>query len=49
MPFSDSYPHPKAMSEGDIKHVEDAFVAAVERCKSVGCRVLRYFSMADTD
>ncbi|KAJ7492431.1 NADH:flavin oxidoreductase 2 [Mycena latifolia] len=36
IPFSDTYPHPKAMTEEDIKYVEDAFVAATERCKKLG-------------
>ncbi|KAJ7225282.1 hypothetical protein GGX14DRAFT_539446 [Mycena pura] len=35
--FSDgTYPHPKAMTEEDIKHVEDAFVAATKRCIEIG-------------
>ncbi|KAF8560014.1 FMN-linked oxidoreductase [Imleria badia] len=37
--ISDSYPRPKPMSESDITHVEDAFVAAVDRCKKVGYRM----------
>ncbi|KAJ7751311.1 hypothetical protein DFH07DRAFT_826841 [Mycena maculata] len=36
IPFSKTYPHPKAMTEEDMKYVEDAFVAAVERCKQIG-------------
>ncbi|KAH0838004.1 NADH:flavin oxidoreductase 2 [Lanmaoa asiatica] len=36
VPFSDLHPRPKAMLEGDIKNVEDAFVAAVDRCKKAG-------------
>ncbi|KAJ7705980.1 putative NADH:flavin oxidoreductase 2 [Mycena rosella] len=36
IPFSETYPHPKAMTEEDIKYVEDAFVAATERCKQIG-------------
>ncbi|KAN0100298.1 hypothetical protein V8E55_000282 [Tylopilus felleus] len=36
VPFSDSHAHPKPMSESDITRVEDAFVAAVDRCKKVG-------------
>ncbi|KAJ7086313.1 hypothetical protein C8R43DRAFT_965121 [Mycena crocata] len=35
-PFSDSFPHPKEMSEDDMKRVEDAFAAAAERCKQIG-------------
>ncbi|KAF7307073.1 FMN-linked oxidoreductase [Mycena indigotica] len=35
--FNDAtYPHPKAVTEEDMKYIEDAFVAAVERCKKVG-------------
>ncbi|KAI0756837.1 FMN-linked oxidoreductase [Daedaleopsis nitida] len=36
IPFSDLYPKPKAMTDKDILRIEDAFVAAVERCKQVG-------------
>ncbi|KAJ7110022.1 hypothetical protein C8R44DRAFT_801208 [Mycena epipterygia] len=36
IPFSETYPHPKALTEEDIKYVEDAFVAATERCKQIG-------------
>ncbi|KAF9225430.1 FMN-linked oxidoreductase [Gyrodon lividus] len=36
IPFSDTYPKPVAMTETNIKHVEDAFITAVERCKKVG-------------
>jgi len=35
-PYAESFPHPKVMTEEDIKHVEDAFVAAAERCKEIG-------------
>ncbi|KAH7886137.1 NADH:flavin oxidoreductase 2 [Phlebopus sp. FC_14] len=36
VPFSNTYPTPKAMTEEDIKHVEDAFQAAVEQSKKIG-------------
>ncbi|KAJ7446460.1 hypothetical protein B0H11DRAFT_2084841 [Mycena galericulata] len=36
IPFSDTYPLPKPMTEEDMKYVEDAFVASVERCKEIG-------------
>ncbi|KAJ7161387.1 NADH:flavin oxidoreductase 2 [Mycena crocata] len=36
VPFSETYPHPKIMTEEDMKYVEDAFVASVERCKQIG-------------
>ncbi|KAJ7176214.1 NADH:flavin oxidoreductase/NADH oxidase [Mycena crocata] len=34
--FSEAYPQPKEMSEEHLQRVEDAFVAAVERCKKIG-------------
>lgn len=37
VPFSDTYPKPVPMTEKDIIDVEDAFVAAIERCKKAGC------------
>ncbi|KAJ7925973.1 hypothetical protein B0H13DRAFT_2229550 [Mycena leptocephala] len=37
IPFSETYPHPKEMTEEDMQYVEDAFVAAVKRCKEIGC------------
>lgn len=36
IPFNDEYPKPIPMTEGDLQRVEDAFIAAVERCKRVG-------------
>lgn len=38
VPFSKTYPNPKALTETDMLAIEDAFVASVERCKAVGCR-----------
>ncbi|KAF7351864.1 putative NADPH dehydrogenase C23G7.10c [Mycena venus] len=35
-PYAESFPHPKVMTEEDMKHVEDAFAAAAERCKAIG-------------
>lgn len=41
IPFSDTYPIPKPLTKGDLEKLEDAFVAAIERCKKIGCmRVL---------
>jgi len=38
IPFHErSYPHPKALTKAQILEIEDAFVAAVERCKAIGC------------
>ncbi|KAF7793383.1 hypothetical protein EIP86_004495 [Pleurotus ostreatoroseus] len=34
--YSEDYPSPKEMSETDIEQLEEAFLAAVERCKKVG-------------
>ncbi|KAJ7191928.1 hypothetical protein GGX14DRAFT_596597 [Mycena pura] len=35
--FSDgTYPHPKAMTEEDVKYIEDAYVAATKRCLGIG-------------
>ncbi|KAI0082093.1 FMN-linked oxidoreductase [Panus rudis PR-1116 ss-1] len=36
IPFSDTYPKPKAMTEEDLQYVEEAFVKAIERCKDIG-------------
>ncbi|RDB28705.1 putative NADPH dehydrogenase C23G7.10c [Hypsizygus marmoreus] len=35
-PFSDTYPIPKAMSEQDMKKLQDAFISAIQRCKKAG-------------
>lgn len=37
IPFGDDYPVPKEMSNEEMDRVEAAFVAAVERCKKIGC------------
>lgn len=37
IPFSDQYPKPKALDEEGFKKIDDAFVAAIERCRKVGC------------
>lgn len=37
IPYLEGYPHPIAMTENDMQNVEDAFVAALERCKRAGC------------
>ncbi|KAH8119859.1 FMN-linked oxidoreductase [Phellopilus nigrolimitatus] len=36
IPFSDTYPTPRPLVEGSLKKIEDAFVAATERCKVLG-------------
>ncbi|OBZ78749.1 putative NADPH dehydrogenase C23G7.10c [Grifola frondosa] len=36
IPFADDYPVPKAMTESDMLHVEDAFIKAIERCEKIG-------------
>jgi len=36
IPFAKGYAMPKAMTEGDMQYVEDAYVASVERCKKAG-------------
>ncbi|KAJ7293141.1 NADH:flavin oxidoreductase 2 [Mycena rebaudengoi] len=36
IPYSETYPQPKAMTEDDMKHLEDAFVAALKRCEQIG-------------
>ncbi|KAF7347671.1 Nadh:flavin oxidoreductase nadh oxidase [Mycena venus] len=36
IPWSETYPNPKEMTEQDMKYVEDAFVAATKRCKEIG-------------
>ncbi|KAL0951519.1 hypothetical protein HGRIS_008204 [Hohenbuehelia grisea] len=36
IPFNTDHPFPKEMSEEHLQYVEDAFVAAVERCKQIG-------------
>ncbi|KAF7339303.1 putative NADPH dehydrogenase C23G7.10c [Mycena sanguinolenta] len=38
IPWSDTYPNPKAMTEEDMQYVEDAFAAAVKRCREIGCQ-----------
>jgi 2,4-dienoyl-CoA reductase-like NADH-dependent reductase (Old Yellow Enzyme family) len=36
IPFSDKFPMPREMTEEEFKRVEDAFIAATERCKVAG-------------
>ncbi|KLO20688.1 NADH:flavin oxidoreductase 2 [Schizopora paradoxa] len=36
IPFADNYPKPKALSKSDLDGLDDAFLAAVERCKRIG-------------
>jgi len=36
IPFAADYAKPRAMTMDDIQRVEDAFIAAVERCKQIG-------------
>ncbi|KAJ7040418.1 hypothetical protein C8F04DRAFT_1083511 [Mycena alexandri] len=37
IPFSETYPNPKEMTEQDMQYVEDAFVAATKRSREIGC------------
>ncbi|KAF8216013.1 putative NADH:flavin oxidoreductase 2 [Mycena galopus ATCC 62051] len=36
IPWSETFPSPKSMTEEDMQYVEDAFAAAVKRCKEIG-------------
>ena len=36
IPFAEDHAKPIVMTKDDIQHVEDAFIAAVERCKQIG-------------
>lgn len=36
IPFAPDYPTPKAMDEAHMQYVEDAWLKAVERCKTIG-------------
>ncbi|KAF9481664.1 putative NADH:flavin oxidoreductase 1 [Pholiota conissans] len=36
IPFADSYPAPKALTERGLLDIENAFVASIERCKEIG-------------
>jgi len=36
LPFAEGYPKPIPMTKEEIRRVEDAFLAAVERCKRIG-------------
>ncbi|KAI0936829.1 hypothetical protein AcV5_004867 [Taiwanofungus camphoratus] len=36
VPFAEDYPQPNTMDEQHLLYLEDAFLAAVERCKAVG-------------
>ncbi|KAJ6573423.1 NADH:flavin oxidoreductase/NADH oxidase [Mycena vulgaris] len=36
IPFSHPYAQPKSLTLSDMNYIEDAFVAAVERCKQIG-------------
>ncbi|KAH8099257.1 hypothetical protein BXZ70DRAFT_287648 [Cristinia sonorae] len=36
IPYSDTYPRPKAMTEKEMLYVEEAFISAIERCKKAG-------------
>ena len=37
VPFTDNYPRPKELTLEQLDTMEDAYVAAVKRCKSIGC------------
>jgi hypothetical protein len=52
VPYSEYFPKPKAMTEEQMKVIENAFVAAVERCEKIGCMSLfsRFdFSISNLD
>ncbi|KZT30840.1 FMN-linked oxidoreductase [Neolentinus lepideus HHB14362 ss-1] len=36
IPFAKGYPEPKEMSEEHLQYVEDSWIKAVERCKTIG-------------
>ncbi|THH33155.1 hypothetical protein EUX98_g1062 [Antrodiella citrinella] len=36
IPYSDSYPTPKAVTEKEMLYIEEAFLSAIERCKKAG-------------
>ena len=38
VPWAKGYPTPKEMTEADLQHVEDAFVAATKRSALAGCQ-----------
>jgi 2,4-dienoyl-CoA reductase-like NADH-dependent reductase (Old Yellow Enzyme family) len=40
VPFSDDYPHPRAMDLADVRRVVDAFAAAARRARRAGFRVV---------
>jgi 2,4-dienoyl-CoA reductase-like NADH-dependent reductase (Old Yellow Enzyme family) len=40
VPFSDTFPKTKALDEAGLKRIEEAFVAAIERCKQAGCECI---------
>lgn len=42
IPYSDTYPKPKELTKEGMKRIEDAFVAAVHRCKEAGCERIFY-------
>jgi 2,4-dienoyl-CoA reductase-like NADH-dependent reductase (Old Yellow Enzyme family) len=44
IPFHEQlYPHPKALSEQQILDIENAFIAAVDRCEKIGCSYMRIY------
>ena len=44
VPWAKDYPTPKGMTEDDLQHVEDAFVAATKRSALAGCQHPYYFA-----
>lgn len=38
IPFSDSFPIPKPLTDSDMERVDAAFVSSLERCKKIGCK-----------
>lgn len=37
IPFHDTFPTPRPLTEEGLKAIEDGFVAAIKRCKTIGC------------
>ena len=38
IPFNDVYPKPKALTVDELQALDDSFLAAIERCKTIGCK-----------
>jgi len=42
IPFSDTYPKPRALTVEEIDSLEDKYVEAVQRCKKIGCKLAMF-------